>query len=88
MGTTVIAAPEALLRLAFFDLSGKHGQLLCQFAAAAMGAFPDTLIAAAFQQLGYLAAVVAFIFVNRHCLPREILLNFFFNIPARPYLTG
>jgi uncharacterized membrane protein YqjE len=66
MGTTVVTAAETFLRLAFFDLGRKHRHLLCQFAAAAMGTLSLGFITAAFQQLGYLAAVIAFIFVYRH----------------------
>jgi hypothetical protein len=66
MGTTVITATKTFLGLATFDLRRKYRKLLCQFLAAAMGAFSLPFIAAAFKQLGYLAAVIAFIFVYRH----------------------
>jgi hypothetical protein len=66
MWTTVITAPETLLRLSGFNLRREHRKLFRQFIAAAMGAFPDALVASAFQQFGYPAALAAFIFVNRH----------------------
>jgi hypothetical protein len=71
VGTTVVAAAGAFFRPAFFDLGRKHGQLFCEFAAAAMSAFSNGLVTAAFKQFGYLAAIAAFIFVNRHALPRS-----------------
>jgi hypothetical protein len=51
--------------------------LLYQFLAAAMGTFSLAFIAATFKQLGYLAAVIAFIFVNRHSLslPNKTLMQ-------------
>jgi hypothetical protein len=56
--------------LTFLDLRREHRKLLFQLAAAAVGAFSLALIAAAFKQFGYLAAVIAFIFVNRHDFPQ------------------
>jgi hypothetical protein len=49
MWTTVIAAPEAFLRLTLFDLGREHRKLFFQLPAAAVGAFSLRLIAAAFQ---------------------------------------
>jgi hypothetical protein len=49
MWTTVITAPETLLRLSGFNLRREHRKLFRQFIAAAMGAFPDALVASAFQ---------------------------------------
>jgi hypothetical protein len=66
MRAAIIAAPETLFRLPFFYLCGKYRKLLFQLAAAAVGTFSLALIGVAFQQFGYLAAVIAFIFVNRH----------------------
>jgi hypothetical protein len=88
MWAAIIAAPEAFFRLAFLDLCREHRKLLFQLPAAAMCAFPLAFAAGTLQQFGYLAAVIALIFVNRHSLPREILFNFLLFIPARPYLTG
>jgi hypothetical protein len=88
MWAAIIAAPETFFRLPLFDLRREHRKLLFQLTAAAMCALPFAFIACVFQQFGYLAAVIALIFVNRHNLPREIPLNFLLFIPARPYLTG
>jgi hypothetical protein len=41
-----------------------------------MGTLPFALIAAAFKQLGYPAAIIAFIFVNRHCFLVSSKVNF------------
>jgi hypothetical protein len=69
MWAAVIAAPETFLRLAGFNLCGKNRHLLLQFGAAAVGALALAFIAGVFQQLGCLAAVIAFIFVYRHFTP-------------------
>jgi len=70
MWAAIIAAPETLFRLTFFDLRREHRKLLFQLPAAAVGAFSLTLAAGTLQQFGYLAAVIAFIFVNRHDFPQ------------------
>jgi hypothetical protein len=67
MRTTIITAAKTLFRLSRFDLRRKHRKLFCHPAASAMDALSDALITAAFQQFGYLAALAALIFVNRHC---------------------
>jgi hypothetical protein len=81
MWAAIIAAPETLFRLPFLNLRREHRKLLFQLPAAAVGAFSLALTAGTLQQFGYLAAVITFIFVNRHCLPREILLAFYFLPP-------
>jgi hypothetical protein len=88
MWAAIIAAPETLLRLTFLYLRREHRKLLFQLPAAAMCAFSLAFAAGTLQQFGYLAAVIALIFVNRHRLPREISFNFSLFTPARPYLTG
>jgi hypothetical protein len=88
MWAAIIAAPETFFRLAFLDLCREHRKLLFQLPAAAVCTFSFALTAGTFQQFGYPAAVIAFIFVNRHRLPREISFNFSLFTPARPYLTG
>jgi hypothetical protein len=70
MWAAIIAAPETLFRLTFLDLGREHRKLLFQLPAAAVGALPLAFIACVFQQFGYLAAVIAFIFVNRHGFPQ------------------
>jgi hypothetical protein len=49
MWAAIIAAPETLFRLTFLHLCREHRKLLCEFDAAAMGALPLALIAAAFK---------------------------------------
>jgi hypothetical protein len=66
MWAAIIAAPETLFRLTFFDLRREHRKLLFQLPAAAVCAFSLAFITCVFQQFGNLAAVIAFIFVNRH----------------------
>jgi len=66
MWAAIIAAPETFFRLPFFDLCREHRKLLFQLSAAAMCALSLALTAGTFQQFGYLAAIIAFIFVNRH----------------------
>jgi hypothetical protein len=70
MWAAIVAAPKTLFRLPFLDLCGEHRKLLFQLPAAAVGALPLALAAGTFQQFGYLATVIAFIFVNRHGFPR------------------
>ena len=74
MWAAIIAAPETFFRLTFFDLRREHRKLLFQLPAAAMCTFSLALTAGAFQQFGYLAAVIAFIFVNRHNFPHFTVL--------------
>jgi hypothetical protein len=88
MWAAIIAAPKAFFRLTFLYLRREHRKLFFQLPAAAVCTLSFAFIACVFQQFGYLAAVIALIFVNRHNLPREIPLNFLLFIPARPYLTG
>ncbi len=66
MWAAVIAAPETFFRLTFLDLRREHRKLLFQLPAAAVCAFSLALAAGTLQQFGHLAAVIAFIFVNRH----------------------
>ena len=66
MWAAIIAAPETFFRLTFFDLCREHRKLLFQLPAAAVCAFSLALTAGTLQQFGYLAAIIAFIFVNRH----------------------
>jgi hypothetical protein len=88
MWAAIIAAPETLFRLTFLDLGREHRKLLFQLPAAAVGALPLAFIACVFQQFGYLAAVIAFIFVNRHNLPREIILNSLLCYPRKTLSHG
>ncbi len=69
MWAAIIAAPETFFRLPFLDLRREHRKLLFKLPAAAMCAFSLALAAGTLQQFSYLAAVIAFIFVNRHRLP-------------------
>ena len=62
----MIAAPVALLRLAFRYARGKHRKLLIKLTAAAMLARPLGLAVRTFQKLTYLAAITALILKNRH----------------------
>jgi hypothetical protein len=84
VGTTIICAAEALFRLPFpalshpvegFDLCRKHRKLLAQLVASAMGALSLPFVAAAFKQFSYLAAIVAFILVNRHLCRFQTLIS-------------
>jgi hypothetical protein len=70
MWAAVIAAPEAFPGLTFLYLCRKHRKLLFQLPASAMGTLALALAACVFQQLGHFAAVIAFIFVNRHNFPQ------------------
>jgi hypothetical protein len=69
MRAAIIAAPETFFRLTFFDLRREHRKLLFQLYASAVGALSLIFIARAFQQFGHFAAVITFIFVNRHSKP-------------------
>lgn len=66
MRAGMIAAPVALLRLAFRYAGCKCRKLLIQLAAAAMLARPLGRTCRTFQKLTYLAAITAFILENRH----------------------
>jgi hypothetical protein len=78
MRAAIIAAPETFFRLPFpalsrvegFDLRREHRKLLFQLPAAAVGTFSLAFAAGTLQQFGYLAAIIAFIFVNRHWFPQ------------------
>jgi hypothetical protein len=70
MWAAVIAAPKTLFRLTFLNLRREHRKLFFQLPAAAMGTLALGLAACVFQQFGHLAAVIAFIFVNRHNFPQ------------------
>jgi hypothetical protein len=70
MWAAIVAAPETLFRLTFFDLRREYRKLLFQLPAAAVGAFSLAFAAGTFQQFGYLAAIIAFVFVNRHGFPQ------------------
>jgi hypothetical protein len=66
MWAAIIAAPETFFRLPFLDLRREHRKLLFQLPAAAVSAFSLAFAAGTLQQFSYLAAIIAFIFVNRH----------------------
>jgi hypothetical protein len=51
-----------------------------------MGTLPDALIARAFQQFGYPAALIAFIFVNGHSGRFQSLISFSKPAMLRQYL--
>ena len=66
MRARMIAAPMALLRLAFLNARRKRRKLLIELTAAAMFARPFGFALRIFQKLTYLAAITALILKNRH----------------------
>ena len=66
MRARMIAAPVALLRLAFRYARGKRRKLLIKLTAAAILARTLGGTGRAFQKLTYLAAITALILKNRH----------------------
>ncbi len=70
----MVAAPVALLRLAFGDARSKGRKLLIKFATAAVRTGTLSLAVGRFQEFTYLAAITALIFKNRHTeTPVQIL---------------
>ncbi len=66
MRARMVAAPVALLRLAFLNPRRKSRKLLVELGTSAVRTGPLGLAGAAFQKLTYPAAVTALILKNRH----------------------